>query len=456
MYQTICRKLKTRYLVIICFISLLTTTQLHAFDLLTNGFGTVCASKSDLPKSWNVNVPYYPFLTTIVNGNNTGIPYVAASYTRPNYVGAERRWNFLPNSKFGLQFTALLDDKFKAVVQIIGRAETMTNDHYYAKMDWAYVQYDRNNQMDFQFGRYRVPAFYYSAYLDVNHAQPWVAPPEEVYYIVGGAFRNMDGVKMRYTYFLDDWTFNSQVFFGSYEEQLYILFQPINVKVRDWTGIVGQLENDHITLRASVLRAIYDTTLYSPLQGLIQATNTFGVTTASQNLAAISNDKDQGIIYVGLALAANFLDDFDFLFEQASILSPGIISTARKGMYAALTYSLNNQFQFTFTYGYTRPLQTEVNKYEKVQAFFNTPQYALIDKGSGAGKAIVEQFRTYLGSQRSYSLDIRYDVIPSLAIKGSVKYLSPTQNGPGVKYLFARVATFKHVWVYRFSMDFVF
>lgn len=458
MYHTICRMLKKPnlfFIVIYCF-SILFPTKTHAFELLTNGFGTICASKSDLPKSAYMNVPVYPFLTTMVNGVSTGIPYVAPTFYRPSYMGAERRWNFLFDSKFGLQFTALLDEKFKAVVQIVGRGETMNDNHYTAKMDWAYVQYDRNNQMDFQFGRFRVPAFYYSAYLDVNHAQPWVTPPEEVYYIVGGAFRNMDGIKMRYTYFMDKWSLNTQAFYGSYEEQVNILFQPINVKVRNWEGIVAQLDNDNLTFRASVIRSTYDTSLYAPLQGLIFAANTFGVSQASTNLAAIANDKDQSIVYIGLAFAANFLDDFDFLFEQASTLSPGIISTARKGMYGSLTYSMNNSFAFTFTYGYTRPLQTEVNKFEKVQAFFNTPQYATIDKNSGAGNAVVEQFRSYLGSQRSYALDIRYDVIPSLAIKGSVKYLTPTQNGPGIKYLFGRVAVFKHIWVYRFSVDFVF
>lgn len=455
MYNSIRVILKTTILLSTLVFSF-TPIQAQAFELLVNGFGTVCGSKSDLPKTATTPYPAYPFFTTLVNGNNVGIPFVSQVFYRPSYVGAERRWNFLWNSKFGLQFTAILDDKFKAVVQVVGRGETMNNNNYYAQMDWAYLQYNATNQLDFLFGRFRTPAFFYSDFLEVNHAQPWVMPPDEVYFIVGGAFRDVDGIKARYSYYVDNWTMNGQLYFGSFQEGLSILGQEIQVKVRDVIGAVAQVENDYVTFRGSVMRSIYDTSLYTPLNGIIAATNTFGVSQASQNLSAISSDKDQGIIYVGLAFEANLFDDFDILLERASILSPGIISTARKGMYGSLTYSME-KIAFTFTAGYSRALGTEVHKYLLVQDFFNTPQYLNnIDKGSGAGAAVVEQFKSYLGAQRSYALDVRYDVLPSLSLKGNIKYVTPTQNGPGAKYVLNRLPVYKHFWVYRVSFDFVF
>ncbi len=428
-----------------------------AFDLMTNGFGTVCANKSDLPKYAFVNIPDYPFPTQL----GTVKPYVAATEYTPAYIGAERRWTFLPNSKFGLQFTGLFNDKFKAVTQIVGRAETMTNDHFYAQMDWAYVQYNPTNDLDFQVGRFRLPSFYYSDYLDVTHAQPWVMPPDEVYFIVGDTFRNMDGIKARYAYYLGDWTVNSKLWFGSMEEKLNILEQDIIVMVRDVVGGALQLESDRFSIGGSLMRSIYDTTVNDALSGLVTFTTTeFGSFPAATQFQKTLVDKDVPIVYLGLSVSANIMENLDFLAERASILSRGIISTAREGWYGSLTYSWTD-YAFTLTYGFSRPLQTEINKYNAAYAFFNSPQYLSNagnpDQGSGAGNAVLYLFQSYLGEQRSLALDVRYDVLPSLALKGSVKCVKPVgQKGQLYQFTLNRVMTKQHIWVYRLSLDFVF
>lgn len=430
-----------------------------ALDILINGFGTVCASKSDLVKYAIIPFPVYPFPTSLAPLNAGTAPYVADVTYSPSYVGAARRWGFLENSKFGLQFTSIFNDQYKVVAQLIGRGEFMDTNHFTVQMDWAYLQYNTTNDLDFQFGRFRTPAFYYSDYLDVNHAQPWVQPPEEVYFIVGNAFRNMDGVKARYAYYIGNWTLNSKLWFGQMEDHLNILGQEIYVNVNDIIGGGLQIENDRFTVQGTVMRSIYDTNLNSGLAGLVSATELFagGPFPAAQQLSSMLGDKDVPIIYVGLAFAANITDNFDLLVERASILSDGIISTARAGWYGSLTYSLD-QYALTFTYGYSRPLQTEINKYNAVKAFFESPQYLNnIDHGSGAGEAAINLYQSYLAQQYSLGLDARYDILPALSLKGSVKYVTPTgQQGMPAKYILNLQRTGKHIWVYRLSFDFVF
>lgn len=428
-------------------------------DFLVNGFGTVCANKSDLPKYAFLGIPEYPFPTLLKPDNLGAAPYVDEVEYSPSYAGAGRRWNFLPNSKFGLQFTALFNDKFKAVTQLVGRGEFMNEDHFYVKMDWAYLQYNPTNDLDFQFGRFRLPSFYYSDYLEVNHAQPWVSPPEEVYYIVADAFENMDGIKARYAYYLGDWTINSKLWYGSMEEQLDIMYTDIVVTVRDIIGGGLQLENDRFSVQGTLMRAIYDTTLNSSLAGLVSTTELLagGPFPAAQQLLATLPDQDVPIIYTGLAISARITDNLDFLAERASIFSRGIITTAREAWYACLTYSWN-QYALTGTYAFTRPLQTEINKYNAVSAFFSSPQYLNnVDNNSGAGAAATQLYQSYLGEQKSFSLDARYDILPSLSLKGEIKLLWPVgQAGRAIKYLFNRVQTEHHVWIYRVSFDFVF
>lgn len=446
--------------IVICSTLLLALTQnveaaTFGMDLLLNGFGTVCASKSDLPKYNYAYVPFFPFGTQL----GTVSPYVSAIQYVPAYVGASRRWNFLPNSKFGLQFTALFNEKWKAVTQLVGGYEFFNTNYFYVQMDWAYVQYNPTNELDFQFGRFRLPSFYYSDYLDVNHAQPWVTPPEEVYFIVGDVFSNLDGIKGTYSIYYNDWTATTKLWFGSMDEQLSILVQDIDVNVRDVIGGNLQIGNDRFSVQGSLMRSIYNTNLYGGLQGLVNATElaSGGSFQAAQNLEAYLQDKDVPIIYVGLCLDAKITDNLELLMERASILSRGIISTARVGWYGSLIYSWD-QFEFTGTFGHSRPLQTEINKYNAVKAFFSSPQYlSTIDKGSGAGLAVTNLFQSYLGEQCSIGLDVRYDILPSLALKGEVKWINPIGQAAMVrKYILNLVPTNKHIWVYRFSFDFVF
>mgnify|MGYP000452785018 CR=1 FL=1 len=102
-------------------------------------------------------------------------------------------------------------------------------------------------------------------------------------------------------------------------------------------------------------------------------------------------------------------------------------------------------------------LQTEINKYNKLSAFLNTAQYGAIDQSTGAGAAVAEAYRSYLGKQRSYAVDLRYDLLPNVALKGEVKYVIPTElkKGPKIQYLY-RQAVANNIWVYRLSLDFVF
>ncbi len=449
------------YRIVICF-TLAFVAQIpqvsastFGMDLLVNGFGTVCASKSDVPKYAFAGIPVYPYALQL----GTVAPFVANAQFTPAYVGAARRWNFLPNSKFGLQFTALFNDKFKAVTQLVAGYEIFNTNYFRVQMEWAYLQYNPTNELDFQFGRFRVPSFYYSDYVDVNHAQPWVVPPEEVYFIVGDAFSNMDGIKGTYSMYYKNWSATGKLWYGSMHEQLSMLTQNIDVNVSDVIGGNLQFGNDRFSLQGSLMRAIYDTRLYAPIRGIVDATETAagGSFQAARDLEAFLEDQDVPIIYLGLSLDAKFTDNIELLVERASILSRGMISTARVGWYASLMYSLN-KFEYTLTVGHSRPLQTEINKYNAVRGFFTSPQYInAIDMNSGAGQALIDLFQTYLGEQVSVGLDVRYDILPNLALKGAMKWINPVgQSNLAREYILNLIHANKHIWVYRVSFDFVF
>lgn len=434
------------------------STNTQAFDLLINGFGTVTASKANLKKIDTNETPVPPALTQDIAGGNPEVARVLQVPIRPRYHGTEHRWNYYQHSTFGLQFTSIFDDKFKAVVQLVGRGEILNNDHFTANMDWAYLQYDHNEFIDVQAGRFRSPAFYYSDYINVTHAQPWVAPPEEVYRIVGGSFANMDGVKIRYKHYLKDWTFYAKLYTGTFEEEIVLSSIGVQSKVRDFFGISLQAENERFSFHGSLMRGVYDFPFNGLLQTLVGNSDAvLGATPQSRAVREVMGDRNRYVIFASIAGSVRFLENYIFLAEYASILSPGVLNTSRSGMYGALTYE-RPEWSATFTVGYTRPLDTDVTKYQTITDFLNTTQARSTTIGSNSAyvSALRETYRATLGKSISYGLDLRYDVSSSVALKGSMKMVSPRDNTAIIKYIGYGAKTQKHVWVYKLSIDFVF
>lgn len=449
------RKLK----ILLCLPIILWSGISQGFEVMVNGFGNITAERSNLPKIATNNIPVYPPVTQDIAGGNPGVARVLGIQGRPDYWGAERRWNYYRNSKLGLQFTAILDDKFKAVTQVVGRGEYLTSDHFKAKMEWAYIQYDHNDSLDIQIGRFRTPAFLFSDYLDVTHAQPWVSPPDEVYSIVGRAFRNLDGIKFRYKSYISDWTLYTRFYTGNFEEAITLLGTEVVDKVRDIFGLSIDAENETFNFHASIMRAVYDVPIDGTLKTLLSNSESVnGRTSQSLALSDILQDRNEDLIYIGLAAAVRFFDNYQFLGEYASILSPGIMSTSRKGYYASLVYE-RDKWSLAFTYGFTRPLNTDIRKYEIRRDFLLTTQAqnSNIGANSAANNAFIEQLRSSLEKSRSYGVDGRYDITSSVALKASVRYVRPLEQGSAViAYVGNGAATQRSIWVYKLSADFVF
>lgn len=96
------------------------------------------------------------------------------------------------DSKLGLQGTATLPNaNFSVTAQAVARGAHNGN----INLEWLYGSYQLTDDTAIQFGRKRLPMFYYSDIQDVGFALPWTHLPPQLY---GWEAVNYNGVSIRH------------------------------------------------------------------------------------------------------------------------------------------------------------------------------------------------------------------------------------------------------------------
>ena len=155
---------------------------------------------------------------------------------------------FSPDSMYGLQIGVDLGDGLKLTGQITGNGGS----EYDAKVSWAYLTYELDENWTVLAGRQRLPLFFYSDFSDVAYAYHWIRIPTEVNVPVD----TLDGVQLRYETNFGDWDARVQAYTGTSESSSEF-FGEFGLK--DSLGFVFYANNDWLQLRATVL----DTNFYA-------------------------------------------------------------------------------------------------------------------------------------------------------------------------------------------------
>jgi len=156
------------------------------------------------------------------------------------YVGVyekSRSWQADQESLAGLQGTLHLDDQLSVTAQVLSRPN---NFNYRPTVDWAYASWAATDHWTFQVGRKRIPLYYYSDFLYIGTAYPWVRPPADVY---GWPVYAYDGVNAAYNGQWGAVTVDANVWAGSfdhrnapYDTKIYYYGDITNEK---WQSILG-------------------------------------------------------------------------------------------------------------------------------------------------------------------------------------------------------------------------
>ncbi len=183
-----------------------------------------------------------PFSATAQNLKFNGFLSVSGGMLTNDDIGTYRgyddEWSTDPDTTFGLQVSADLTDKISATGQLIARG----TDDYEVDAEWAYLKFAVNENWDVKIGKLRIPFFYYSDFLEVGYAYPWITPPVRSYFI---PFADFSGIDTVYSHSLGNLQSTYQFVYGRHQSTL----SGIDIELKDLTGAYWTLAGDWWTAR---------------------------------------------------------------------------------------------------------------------------------------------------------------------------------------------------------------
>ncbi|OUS28390.1 hypothetical protein A9Q99_12780 [Gammaproteobacteria bacterium 45_16_T64] len=134
----------------------------------------------------------------------------------PKYTAGSGRFilddqlSFEQDTRAGIQFDFEIDEKTVATLQFVSKAAI---NNYDPELSWAYLSHQLLPDLTVRGGRFRLPIYLASDYLDVGLAYPWIRPPTEVYSTIN--MSNLTGVDLLYSVQIGDWIWSTQPFIGT-------------------------------------------------------------------------------------------------------------------------------------------------------------------------------------------------------------------------------------------------
>ncbi|QUM78088.1 hypothetical protein HWV00_18760 [Moritella sp. 24] len=161
------------------------------------------------------------------------------------YAGYDKTLDYVPETKVGLQASFEVTDSTFLVAQLVSRAEQ----HWRPEMEWAFISHTFDNDLTVRAGRLRVPLYMYSDYLEINFAQPWLRPPEEVYAVV--PVSSYEGVDFVYTVLFDEAEWQFQAYTGVGSDPNEETDFGTDVEYDDVIGLASTFSYNSFSVRAS-------------------------------------------------------------------------------------------------------------------------------------------------------------------------------------------------------------
>ena len=230
-----------------------------AVDSSFSGFaqltvGRVLNGSTDGPSPYQLNAkPGYSYQCPCFTGNY-------------EYAGVYEyhKTDVKPESLAGVQGNFKFTPELSATVQLVARgADSSVN------ADWAYASYKISDNLTLQAGRKRLPLYYYSDYMYVGYAYPWVRPSQDLY---AWQIYSYDGANLLYTNNVGDWTYTGNVWIGRRKttdnELLGNLYYSTQID-ESWKKMIGgyiDASNDIFSLRGVYMHTIVER--YSVMNGV--------------------------------------------------------------------------------------------------------------------------------------------------------------------------------------------
>lgn len=241
-------------------------------------------------------------------------PCYVSDYAQAAIYDGRSDVQFSPDSKLGLQGSATFNSRFSVTAQVLLHGAA----YGAGSFEWLYGSYKVNDRTTLQFGRQRLPMFYYSESQDIGFALPWTHLPTWLY---GWQIDNYNGAKIMHQEQFGSWATRAELFAGEERRKdsgywkVYGNGAQSTTDV-NWTNIVGG--NVTLTREWFETRLVY---IQSNTQDQ-PVSNAYDFTAMTYSVAPTAAPVAQQRIY-GITLRADYQNWVSY-YERINIRHPGL------------------------------------------------------------------------------------------------------------------------------------
>lgn len=357
------------------------------------------------------------------------------------------------DSKIGFQLNATLNEEWSLTSQLVIKNYSYTRDDSYAGVvTMAFLSYKPSLSHRFRAGVFPAPYYYFSDYIDVGTAYPWVRTPNTMYNEQFLEFGRYAGVDYVYRTNLGGWFVSVQSVIGQIEDTDNL---DGHFDFSASYGLNFVLSRDELTLRFSLLnsKAKLDNTNVES-SGLIEGLASYSVAPGLSSLGMVSDafkldDLENAYRAVGLMWEPGH---WAFYGELYDIDTGNSLSGSHSGGYASLLYQINRFAPYVIL-SYSNK-QADSSLQDAIEStYISHPEGAdnTLDALRVGASRVVEgndvEFRTI-------GLGLRYDLTESAVFKFEVEQISSVdqQNNGGFRHLNDSYNG-ASIYLYTFSVD---
>ncbi|AKP74017.1 hypothetical protein Psal006b_01525 [Piscirickettsia salmonis] len=164
----------------------------------------------------------------------------------------------LNNIQLGLQMNAHITDNLSAVGQLVANNASQNDGQFKVQPDWAFLNYQLDNNWSVSVGRMRIPIYLYSSNFYVGTSYPWVSPPAEVYNLM--PIYNFNGAQITWDTPLGQsaWSINTKLYGGYIDDTVNVPLGPSTLTSHNAIGFDTRLTNNIFTFNLAAMHMRFD------------------------------------------------------------------------------------------------------------------------------------------------------------------------------------------------------
>ena len=362
----------------------------------------------------------------------------------------EDQWGLNTDSKIGLQLQGDIIEHLSFTTQVSASGLNFYGkDQYEPELQWLFLSYQFAPEVRARLGRMRTAGYLYSETRDVGYSYPWARPPIDVYVYLLQPLRNFDGADMNYTFDIgDDFVLDTHLFFGKLEGEIF----NSDIDVNKMYGANLTFRTEGLQLRYSLHVENSDITVpaYQPLIDFYDPLIPLDPVFSDIQRSLYAEDDD--FYYHSVGLQWEFTT-WAIISEAYKVDGPkDSFNIQTKGWYVSLLYYVDTFTPYVVLSGY----DSKFNENQMSTLEQASQQYGFIPEVTELLDFTADSFEAFSTKERSYTLGMRYDFMPSADIKFEIQYIDFLNGSTGQGLMTNGTPPPDSATLYTITLDVVF